>query len=101
MKKQGGRHERANPDLDPLTFVRLLWRTEVVELLRDFGCEARVLRAPGAIAYPAFVYAVSKLGFAQLSGLHSRAVHAGEIMQHFRDTMIRAYPAPCHEIAGA
>jgi hypothetical protein len=54
------RAERANPDLDGLTLVRLLWRTEVVELLRDIGCDARTLRAPRAILYPALVDAVPK-----------------------------------------
>jgi hypothetical protein len=54
------RAERANPELDALTLVRLLWRTEVVELLRDLGCDTRTLRSPRAILYPALVAAMPK-----------------------------------------
>lgn len=54
------RAERANPELDAATLVRLLWRTEVVELLRDLGCDKQTLRGPRAVLYPALVAAVPK-----------------------------------------
>jgi hypothetical protein len=54
------RAERANRNLDALTLVRLLWRTEVVDILRTLGCDERTLRSPRMILYPALVAAVSK-----------------------------------------
>lgn len=54
------RPERANRDLDALTLVRLLWRTEVVEILRALGCDERTLKSPRAILYPTLVASVPK-----------------------------------------
>lgn len=54
------RPERANRELDALTLVRLLWRTEVVEVLRALGYDERTLKSPRAILYPALVASVSQ-----------------------------------------
>ena len=54
------RVERINRELDALTLVRLLWRTEVVDILRARGCDERTLKAPRAILYPTLVAAVPK-----------------------------------------
>jgi hypothetical protein len=43
------RDEKVNRGLDPMTLTRLLWRTEVAELLRKLGTEEPLLRSPRAI----------------------------------------------------
>jgi hypothetical protein len=52
------RAERINRELDALTLVRLLWRTEVVDILRALGFDERTLKSPRAILYPTLVAAV-------------------------------------------
>ncbi|MFL6844877.1 MAG: sce7726 family protein [Allosphingosinicella sp.] len=54
------RAERINRELDALALVRLLWRPEVVDILRALGCDERTLKAPRSILYPTLVSAVSK-----------------------------------------
>ena len=52
------RLEQLNPTTDPLTLVRLLWRPEVVEILRRLGAENRLLRAPRNTLYSKLVEAI-------------------------------------------
>lgn len=49
------RRERYNRSVDPMTIARLLWRTEVAQLLRDRGYEERALRAPRSELYARLV----------------------------------------------
>jgi hypothetical protein len=49
------RPERANRRPDPLMLSRLLWRPEVVALLRDLGHPERVLREPREALYQRLV----------------------------------------------
>lgn len=49
------RAEQANPGSDPLTQSRLLWRPEVVEILRLRGADAKLLRAPRNVLYAKLV----------------------------------------------
>lgn len=49
------RAERINHGRDSMTLARLLWRDEVVALLRAQGCEERTLRAPRAVLYAALI----------------------------------------------
>lgn len=44
-----------NPAPDPLSVAKLLWRDEVVALLRECGAPARLLRAPRWELWPALV----------------------------------------------
>jgi hypothetical protein len=53
------RPEKANRQIDPITLAKLMWRTEVVEVLRQMGAEKRLLGAPRAVLYPALVGALS------------------------------------------
>jgi hypothetical protein len=45
------RTERVNRNVDPMTLVRLLWRTEAVERLRQLGADEVLLRSPRLILY--------------------------------------------------
>jgi hypothetical protein len=53
------RPEKANRQIHPVTLARLMWRTEVVEILKQLGADKRLLAAPRAILYPALVGALS------------------------------------------
>jgi len=46
------RDEKVNRSADPVTLARLLWRPEVVQLLRELGHSERTLRAPREALYP-------------------------------------------------
>jgi hypothetical protein len=49
------REERANRSTNPMTLARLLWRPEVVEILRQRGHPERLLRGPRAALYARLV----------------------------------------------
>lgn len=49
------RSEKLNRSLDPMTLARLLWRPEVVELLRQLGVDEPLLRSPRAVLYAELV----------------------------------------------
>lgn len=49
------RKEYINRGALPLTLVKLLWRTEVADLLRQYGISEKELRAPRAILYELLV----------------------------------------------
>lgn len=52
------RDEKVNRGLDPMTLVRLLWRAEVAELLRQLGANEALMRSPRAILYAELVAAL-------------------------------------------
>lgn len=49
------RGERVNRNPDPMMLSRLLWRPEVLELLRELGHAERTLRAPREVLYQQLV----------------------------------------------
>lgn len=54
------RTEHMNPGIDAMTLVRLLWRTEVADILRELGCDERTLRSTRAVLYTALIEAVPR-----------------------------------------
>jgi len=73
------RAERINREIQPLIVARLLWRPEVVGLLRGLGEPERNLRAPREALYERLVRSVSKptLGDLVRSALKARATWRG------------------------
>jgi hypothetical protein len=53
------RDERINRGVDPMSLVRLLWRSEVAELLRALGADEPLLRSPRVVLYTELVAALS------------------------------------------
>lgn len=49
------RDAKTNERVDPISVARLLWRSEVVEVLRQKGVPPRILRQPRADLYQYFV----------------------------------------------
>lgn len=52
------RDDKANRELEPITLVRLLWRSEVIGQLRNLGADESLLRAPRAVLYSELVAAL-------------------------------------------
>ena len=73
------RGERINREMQPLVVARLLWRPEVVGLLRELGEPERALRAPREVLYGRLVESVSKaeLGHLVRKALKARATWRG------------------------
>lgn len=62
---QRARGEHVNRWTDPMMVARLLWRDEVVALLRAYGESERALRAPRSILYGLLIDVLSRRGLAQ------------------------------------
>ncbi len=73
------RAERINREIQPLVVARLLWRPEVIGLLRELGEPERTLRAPREVLYGRLVQSVSKpaLGHLVRKTLKARATWRG------------------------
>lgn len=54
------RDEKVNRGADPVTLARLLWRPEVVQMLRDLGHAERTLREPREALYPLLAAAIPR-----------------------------------------
>lgn len=52
------RKEKINRSLDPISLTQLLWRNEVVGLLRQLGAQESLLRSPRAVLYAELVSAL-------------------------------------------
>lgn len=68
--------EKVNRSIDPVTLARLLWRPEIVQMLRDLGHPERTLRAPRDALYPILASALPRrvLGARVRETLKARAV---------------------------
>ncbi len=45
------RRARPNPDVDLVSIAKLLWKTEVVQILRERGAHVKALRGPRSVLY--------------------------------------------------
>jgi hypothetical protein len=53
------RKPRANPSMDPVSVAQLLWKNEVVELLRNFGAPPSLLKSPRRLLYQVLAWHLS------------------------------------------
>jgi hypothetical protein len=60
------RPERINRGVDPMTLVRLMWRSEVIGVLQRLGYKEKMLRGPRVVLYNALV---AQLSLGQLAGV--------------------------------
>lgn len=67
------RQPRRNQHLDPVAVAELLWRPEVVDLLRDLGTSEPVLRKPRAVLYRHLAEAVELDELRRLTRLRLKA----------------------------
>jgi hypothetical protein len=60
------RPDRVNRDADPMAIVRLMWRSEAVDILRGMGVDEKTLRAPRDVLYSTLVSSVSRTRLAKI-----------------------------------